>query len=55
MKEDYLINKALTTDYVNWGEIDKLILKAKRKETKERLRKIQSNLYRKEEYFAGCL
>ena len=54
-KDKELIEKALKLDYTYWGTAEAYAKKADTPEAKDRLQRISSNLYRKEEYFAGLL
>lgn len=50
-----LIEKALNLKSVDWAIAGEYAKQAESPEAKERLRKIESALYRAEEYFARCI
>ena len=55
MGDKKLIENAEQIPYTDWSVIDKFIEKAESQETKERLRKIQLQKFREEEYRNGSL
>lgn len=55
MTDNQLIEKALNLNYIDWAMAGEYAKQADTPETKERLRKIESNLYKKEEYFSNLI
>lgn len=50
-----LIETAQDLSYLDWDQVDNLIERADTNECRERLRRIRSELYHREEAMCGCI